>query len=117
MMEGAMYRPVLPDDSVTVNLGSDTQIHPEREPFATRARQARRYPHTKGANTNTNTDPSKQCGQKTLDGKKIPVKLSDNKVLIIGLLIIVVIMIIIIVIQVIRHRRACESDPPPAAPG
>jgi hypothetical protein len=108
MMQGVMYRPVLPDDSVVIDLGSDAQKPIECEQFDGFSHRPRKHQHHRSENTKK-SKPSTPV-QQSEDTKRPIVKLSNNKVLTIGLLVIVVILIIGIVIQIFRHGRSHEKS-------
>lgn len=96
-MQAASYRPILPDEATTAEICSGNRPgFPEHT----------KLPHHHPSQIPHTQPPAKPAPT----GSKIPVILSNNKDLIIGLIVIVVILIIIIVIQIMRSRKKNEED-------
>lgn len=95
MMSGAVYRPVLPDDLAELSI-NDNNVN-NREEFVLLRNKERRDKAYAEKNAN-NIQPQTN------------VKLSNNRVLIIGLIIIVMILIAIIAIQIIRHKKFQQDN-------
>lgn len=99
-MEGTTYRPVLPDDMADLACCVDTNQHAnDREAFVL-ARNIERQKQSR-ENAKKAAEPPANT-----NNKEATVKLSNNRVLTIGLIIVVIFLIIIIAIQIIRHRKA-----------